>query len=369
MNKLQRTFKEQVLIIILLTATIASFAQTNPKYIKTISGKPIKVSQLDGQIKTIMDSIGMPGLSLAIINDSEIVYHNVFGVSSTKTKVLVTEESIFEAASLSKPLFSYFVMKQVEKGILDLDKPLYQYLPFPEIEEDERYKTMTARMVLSHTSGLPNWRYLDNEEGELKLKFAPGSEFNYSGEGYQYLAEVVAKINGTDYNGLDEIFENEVTEQLRPKTMYYLLNDKIKKHKVYGHDENGPTDNTQYDGTRFGAAYSLHTEAVSYAKFIVAMLKREGLSESLFDDMLKEQVHFKDDNPLKLQTGQTGWGLGFAQRITPNGTIHLHTGNNHDFQAYAMFIPKINYGIVFMTNSDKSIPFIMKIGNLIEKQF
>ncbi len=369
MNKLKRNLRERILIITLFTATIASFAQTNPKYIKTISGKSIKVSQLDGQIKMIMDSIGMPGLSLAIINDSEIVYNNVFGVSNTKTKAPVTKESIFEAASLSKPLFAYFVMKQVEKGILDLDRPLYQYLPFPEIEKDERYKSITARMVLSHTSGLPNWRNLDNEEGELNLKFTPGSEFNYSGEGYQYLAEVVAKINGTDHNGLDEIFKKEVTEQLKSETLYYLLDNKIKKHKVYGHDENGPTDNAQYDGKRFGSAYSLHTEAVSYAKFIVAMLKREGLGKKSFDDMLKEHVHFKEDNPLKLETGQTGWGLGFAQRITPNGTIHLHTGNNHDFQAYAMFMPEINYGIVFMTNSDKAIPFLMKIGNLIEKQF
>lgn len=369
MNTLKQTFKELLLIITLFTTTITSFAQTHPEYIKTISGKSIKVSQLDGQIKMIMDSIGMPGLSLAIINDSEIVYDNAFGVSNTKTKDPVTRESIFEAASLSKPLFAYFVMKQVEKGILDLDRPLCQYLPFPEIEKDERYQSMTARMVLSHTSGLPNWRNLDNEEGKLNLKFAPGSEFNYSGEGYQYLAEVVAKIIGTDHNGLDEVFKNEVVEQLRPRTMYYLLNNEIEKHKVYGHNEDGPTDNDQYDGKRFGAAYSLHTEAVSYAKFIVAMLKREGLGESSFDDMLKEHVHFKDDNPLKLETGQTGWGLGFAQRITPNGTIHLHTGNNHDFQAYAMFMPEINYGIVFMTNCNKAIPFLMKMGNLIEKQF
>lgn len=369
MNKLRPVLKGQLLLMLLLTVTISSFSQTNPKYIKTISGKSIKVSELNTRIQSIMDSIKMPGLSIAIINNAEIIYHNVFGVSNTKTKAPVTQESIFEAASLSKPLFAYFVMKQVEKGILDLDKPLYKYLPFSELEKDERYKSITARMVLSHTSGLPNWRNLDNEEGELNLKFAPGSEFNYSGEGYQYLAEVVAKINGTDHNGLDGIFKKEVTEQLRPRTLYYLLNDKIKKYKVYGHDENGPTDNAQYDGGRFGAAYSLHSEAVSYAKFIVAMLKREGLSESSFDDMLKEHVHFKDDNPLKLQTGQTGWGLGFAQRITPNGTIHLHTGNNHDFQAYAMFMPVNNYGIVFMTNSDKAIPFIMKIGNLIEKQF
>ncbi len=156
MNKLKRTFRERILIIILFTATIASFAQTNPKYIKTIRGKSIKVSQLDGQIKVIMDSIGMPGLSIAIINKAEIVYHNNFGVSNIESKEPVTNEGIFEAASLSKPLFAYFVMKQIEKGLLDLDKPLYKYLPFPDIEYDDRYKSITARVVLSHTTGLPN---------------------------------------------------------------------------------------------------------------------------------------------------------------------------------------------------------------------
>ena len=369
MDNLKRTFRERILIITLFTATISLFAQANPEHIRTIGGRSIEVAQLDDRIRTIMDSIGMPGLSIAIINDSEMVYHNVFGVSNSRTGAPVTNRSIFEAASLSKPLFAYFVMKQVEKGILDLDRPLYRYLTFPELENDRRYRTMTARMVLSHTSGLPNWRNPDNGEGELDLKFAPGSGFGYSGEGYQYLAKVVAEINGTDHKGLEKIFRREVMQRLRPARLYYLPDNDIEKHKVYGHNEDGPTDNGQYDGEKFGAAFSLHTEAVSYARFIVAMLKREGLDKGSFDEMLKENVHFKEDNPLKIETGQTGWGLGFAQRIAPNGTIHLHTGNNHDFQAYAMFIPEAGYGIVVMMNSDKAIPFMMKIGNLIEKQY
>lgn len=369
MNKLKRTFRERILIITLFTVTIVSFAQTNPKYIKSISGKAIKVSQLEGQIQMIMDSIDMSGLSIAIINNAEIVYHNNFGVSNIDSKEPVTNESLFEAASLSKPLFAYFIMKHVEKGILDLDKPLYKYLPFPDIEYDDRYKSITARMVLSHTTGLPNWRIDDNPEGKLTIKFTPGTAFKYSGEGYQYLAAVIAKINGADTNGLlDEIFQKEVAKKLNAESLYYLGNDKIKKNKVYGHNENGPTDNALFDKT-FGAAYSLHTEAVSYATFLCAMLKMEGLKKSSFEEMLKEQVHFKDDNKLKLEVGQTGWGLGFAQKPTTNGMIHLHTGNNHDFQAYAMFIPEKQYGFVFFTNSDKAQSFIMEISKVIEKQF
>lgn len=365
MNKLGQTFREQIILVTLFATTIASFAQTNTKSIKTISGKSIEVSELNKVISTIMDSIGMPGLSITIINDAEIVYLNTFGVSNAKTKAPVTKESIFEAASLSKPLFAYFVMKQVEKGILDLDKPLYKYLPYPDIAYDERYKLITARMVLSHTTGFPNWRKDDNKDGKLYIKFTPGTEFNYSGEGYQYLAAVIAKINGTDHNGLDEIFQKEVTKQLKAETLYYLRNDEIKKHKVYGHGENGPTENAQYDGKNFGAAYSLHTEAVSYAKFLIAMLKKEGLKESSFDEMLKEHIHFKDDNHLKQEIGQTGWGLGLTQKPTEYGMMHMHTGNNHDFQAYMMMLPEKEFGIVFFMNAGKAISFIQQLNAII----
>ncbi len=187
---------------------------------------------------------------------------------------------------------------------------------------------------------------------------------------------MVAKINGTDLNGLDEIFQKEVTKPLKAGTLYYNWNDDIKKHKVYGHNADVPTDNGlgpsalgTWDGKLFGAAGSLHTNAISYAIFLCAMLKKEGLKKSSFKEMLKEQVHFKDDNILKLEVGQTGWGLGFAQKPTTNGMIHLHTGNNHDFQAYAMFVPEKQYGFVFFTNSDKAQSFVMEIGRIIKEQF
>ena len=75
-----------------------------------------------------MASNNLPGVSIAIINKNEIIYHKVFGVGNSKTKELVTTQDFFEGASLSKPIFAYFVMRMVEKGKIDLDKPLYQYL-------------------------------------------------------------------------------------------------------------------------------------------------------------------------------------------------------------------------------------------------
>lgn len=106
-----------------------------------------------------MESLNMPALSIAIINDGKVVYHRVKGYANKEKKILADSNSIFEGASISKSVFGFFVMTFVEDGILDLDKPLYEYLPNPDIENDERYKKINARMVLSHRSGFPNWRY------------------------------------------------------------------------------------------------------------------------------------------------------------------------------------------------------------------
>src|SRR5690606_33606031 len=138
-------------------------------------------------LKSRMDSLNIPGLSIAVINDSKVVYHNTFGFANVEKKLPVTDKTIFEAASISKSEFAFFVMQFVEEGKLDLDKPLYEYLPYQDIANDERYKKITARMVLSHRSGFPNWR--ENEDDKkLKIKFDPGTDYEYSGEGYQYLA-------------------------------------------------------------------------------------------------------------------------------------------------------------------------------------
>src|SRR5205823_3170598 len=130
----------------------------------------------------------VPGLSIAVIRDGKIVWKHGFGQKNAhpsatgtrdgKTDGPVRDDTLFPAASLSKPVFAYLTLRLVDRGVLDLDKPLYEYLPNQRIEQDERYKQITARMILSHTSGLPNWGGTP-----LRLLFAPGERWSYSSEG------------------------------------------------------------------------------------------------------------------------------------------------------------------------------------------
>ncbi len=369
MNQTKIIFK-QVLVLLLLITINATCAQAPKEQIKKVNGELISTSKLDKEIQKIMDSIKMAGISIAIINDSEVVYHRTFGVSNIKTKEKLVKENIFEGASLSKPIFSYFVMKMVDKGILDLDTPLDQYLQHPAIEEAsiEYYKTITARMVLSHSSGFPNF----SEGKKIRIPFKPGDGYLYSGEGYQYLAAIIGQLNGVGWKDkFNDIFKKEVTKPLGMVNTSFLWNEYLAIYKVYGHQDGAPTHNDTggWSGKTFNAFSSIHSEALEYSKFIIAMLKKEGLSEESFNEMLSMQNTFKPSNELLVETGQIGWGLGFAQKPTPNGIMHLHTGNNHSFQAYTMFVPKQKYGLVIFTNSDKMLPFLKQLETVLEEQF
>ncbi len=370
MKNLKQTINLAFLLMAIFTVTTA---YTQKTFINTLDEKTVSIPILEKEIAKVMQENDIPGISIAIINNNQLAYHNIFGVSNAHTKEPLTAQSMFEAASLSKPIFAYFVMKMAEKGKIDLDTPLYKYLPHPGIapESQEEYKLITARMVLAHQTGFPN--HSNNEP--IKLAFTPGTGFMYSGEAYQYLAAIIGMQNGVGWKAdLNAIFQKEVTKPLNMEHTTFVWQEYLDKHKVFGHDANGnPTANQPrpgyWDGTTFNAYSSLHSRADEYAKFILAMLKKEGLRPESFNEMLKEQTHFKDDNPLKQQTGQTGWSLGFAQKKTPDYTMHMHTGNNHDFQAYAMFVPEREYGIVIFTNSDKMEVFLEGFSKFFGPQF
>jgi CubicO group peptidase (beta-lactamase class C family) len=122
----------------------------------------------------------VPGLAIALVADTRLVWNGTFGWANSATGAPVTQETVFEAASLSKPVFAYAVLQLVDAGVLELDVPLVRYLPGGyDVGEDPRVAQITARHVLSHRTGFPNWRAPGTP---LTINFAPGERFSYSGE-------------------------------------------------------------------------------------------------------------------------------------------------------------------------------------------
>ena len=340
-------FRNFFLIIPLL---LISCESDSDKILKTLNGRIIKHGDFENFITAQMAEYSVPGLAIAVVNGEEIIFHKNFGVDALNNSKQIDEKTIFEAASLSKPVFAYFVMKQIDKGLINLDTPLYTYVDYADISHDERYKLITPRMVLSHTSGLPNWR-----KDTLDFLYDPGTKYVYSGEGFQYLARATAAVNKVDRDGLYEVFKSDVATPLKATRFYFDWNDDVAKHKATGHKNgsvgsNGPSD---FRTKEFGSAHNLHADIKSYARFINAMISGDKLLNTTYKEMLRAQVLIPEDDYEKKVLGNTHWSLGFGMKKTSNGFMYSHGGNNGFFTAFTIFYPKKKFGMVLFSNSEK----------------
>jgi CubicO group peptidase (beta-lactamase class C family) len=319
--------------------------------IQKVDGSSATVEELDKTIPIVMKKAGVPGLSIAVFNQGEFVYHRVFGVKSTATLEPVRKNTLFEAASLTKPVTAYIALRLVDQGKLELDKPLYHYLEYKDISHDERYKLITARIVLKHATGFPNWRSM-NKDKKLDIKFTPGEKFSYSGEGYVYLQRVMQKITGQN---LEELAKVHVFTPLGMRNSSLILPD--SKRAAQGHN-NALKPRKKGTTTRANGAASLHTTAKDYALFLIAVAKGKGLSKPMAQQMLKPQITYSKEIP------SLTWGLGLGLYTGGADTYFWHWGDNGVFKAFAMASKNKNTGVVYFANSSSGLGMMRKITGL-----
>lgn len=326
--------KKLWLFAFVYAATSCAFAQSDPKL------KIAAADVLDREIPKLMAAADIPGLSIAIVKGDEIIYQQAFGVRSVDTQEPVSEASIFSAASLSKALFAYGLMRWGEQGKFDLDQPLYKYFPYSDLEHDDRYKLLTARQVLSHTTGLPNW-----QQGE-KLNFIrdPGQQFGYSGEGFVYLMRVIEHLSNQP---IDEFMFEQVFRPLGMNRSSYIWQERFEPDYAIPHDQFMITRQVRKP-QEGNTAYSLQTTAVDYSKFIRAMLNAKGIKTNTVRKMLTAQVGVEKDASVQ-------WGLGVGLQTTPDGHAFWHWGDNGPFKAFFIAYPKQKIGLVYFANSSNGL--------------
>lgn len=332
--------------------------------VESLDGTVKPVAAMESTVTRIMDKAGVPGLSLAIINGSEIVYAGGFGVRNTSGGEPVDAETIFAAASFSKTVFAYIVMLLVDEGVIDLDEPLYRYLdkPLPQyaryadLEGDDRYKQVTARIVLSHTTGFPNWRFL-TEDRRLAFFWSPGRRFGYSGEGIELLQMVVEEVTG---EGLEELARSRVFGPLGMTRTGYVWHDWFGDNFANPHDGYGRSKRFRRR-MEADAAGSMATTAGDYARLLVAMLRTDEMRRETVDEMLRPQIQIRSSTMFgpgaRSDTGDyedmnLSWGLGWGRFDCVHGRAFFHTGHGGGVQNYNVTFPDRGIGVVFLSNSD-----------------
>lgn len=307
-----------------------------------------RAKQVDEFIETYQKYYQIPGVSLALIKDGKMVYNKTYGVRNTFTKQPVDSNTLFEAASVTKAVFAFAVQRLAERGVIDLDKPLYLYLPYPDISYDERYKLMTARHVLTHRTGFPNWRSM-NPDGKLDLKFTPGTKYSYSGEGFEYLKMVVEKITGKK---VEQVLKEEVIEPIGLYHTFFSRNDSLIKMAADGHYDMLPNHKQLPESP--GMAYSMHTEAAIFTRFMLYLLEQKGLNAQSYDTMFTKHSDFNYEPGDKKPRYPGYMGISLEIRETPFGKTFGHGGNNGDFKCHFEVYKDLKMGYVIFTNSNTS---------------
>lgn len=354
-----------IAFMLLLSFAQSSVAQRRAQKVKQSAApkQPIAdvqrdIMRLETLIPQLMSEGDVPGMSIALIRDAKIYWARGFGVKDVNTKAPVDLSTMFEAASLSKPVFAYAVMKMVERGELDLDTPLSKYLP-AYIENDERLNLITARRVLSHTTGFPNWR----QGKSLTIMFTPGERFSYSGEGFVYLQKVVERLTGQPLN---EVMRKEVFAPLGMHDSTYVWQDAIESQMAVGHSQVGKAF-PQHKGQEANAAATLRTTPTDYAKFVMAMMNGTGLKETRVQQMLTPQVKLDADcvtclgRKVMKPSAALSWGLGVGLQHTEQGDAFWHWGDNGGFKDYVVAFRKQKTGVIILTNSDNGLGIIPEI--------
>jgi CubicO group peptidase (beta-lactamase class C family) len=305
----------------------------------------------------LLAAADVPGIASAIIRDGQLERTICCGVRDVRSPVPVDEDTVFDAASLSKPVFAHAVLQLSDQGVLSLDAPLANYLP-GYMPADQRASSITAKHVLSHSAGLPNWR---NDDLPLKTYFAPSERFSYSGEGFLYLQKAAEALTGEKLHSLAERLV------LRPFGMNrssFVWDWRFDQNRATPHDDFGRPAVSWKPGEG-NAAATLQTTAADYARFLLHVLNGSRLRPETSHLWLRPHIEVRHARPQSLESEvediATGvaWGLGWG--LEPNEGTFFHWGNNGGFKAFTVGSVQSREALVFFTNGASGLALMPEL--------
>ncbi|MEL7424959.1 MAG: serine hydrolase domain-containing protein [Bacteroidota bacterium] len=290
----------------------------------------------------------VPALAYGIIENGQLTEVKVMG--ELITGQAAPENAIFNVASVTKPVFALSVLKLIAAGNLELDEPLHPYWVDPDLIADPRHKSLTPRILLSHQSGFPNWRWL-TQDGKLAFQFDPGTGYQYAGEGYEYLRLAIQEKLGLSWEQLADslIFQPLGMPDSR------LIWDSLMPEERFArwHNSEGELYETN-KREQAVASDDLMTTVRDYANFLEHVIQGANLPNELFQEMTTEQVQVNK---------RMGFGLGWeVVPDLPSGEYALvHGGSDMGVRARAVVLPESGRGFIAFANGDNAQKLIDRV--------
>ncbi len=319
-------------------------------------------AQIDATVTQLMQGAHVTGAGIAIFHDGNVSYLKAYGSRDTEKDLPLSPDSVITSASLNKAAFATMVMRLVENGVLDMDKPIQQYLPKPlpeysryaDLAGDDRYKKLTLRILLSHTSGFPNWRAFEDDR-KLKIHFDPGSRFAYSGEGIDLAQLVVEAATG---RSLTVLMSENLYRPLSMTRTSMVWEPRFESDFANGYDEYGrslgPERRPKPD-----AAGSMQTTLRDYATLLSALMRGKALDAKTADAMLSPQVRIHSAHQFPSLNEETtaandgiqlSYGIGWGLYRSTYGPAFFKEGHDEGWRHLALCF-RNGSGLLILTNS------------------
>jgi CubicO group peptidase (beta-lactamase class C family) len=248
---------------------------------------------IDADVRRVMEREHVNGLALAVIEDGRVARVEAYGRRNVERDLPLQADTVMYGASLTKTAFAYLVLQLVDEKRVTLDtplatlltKPLPEYREFADLAGDERWRMLTPRIVLTHTTGFANFRWIEDDK-KLRFHSQPGSRYGYSGEGFYILQLAIEEGLHLDVGKemqtrlFDRFGMTRTGMTWRPAFADNLADGYTLEGALQPHDERG----------RASAAGSMDTTIADQAKMWAAIVRGDDLSAAARAEMVRPQV-------------------------------------------------------------------------------
>ncbi len=356
------------LIAFLLTVFIV--AACTPEHAPPPQVDDIMLSESEeAAIADLMEKHKAPSLAIGVIENGVLTGTRYYGEQAPG--VPVSAQTMFNTASLQKAITAETVLRLVEKGLINLDEPLSPYYVHPDIADDSRHEKLTPRIVLTHKTGFRNWPY-EYDDGKLAFDSDPGETYGYSGIGFMILAQAIeAKLD----KPWPQIVLEEIYNPLGMVGATTIQEPWMAGNYVIPVDAEGQFQTDfELDYGYWNAADDLFITVKDMAKFLIAVLKNQGISDALAAERIRVQSDLTDnaiwgcDGVVDPCPAPFGHGLGWFV-FGYDGNINLqHGGNDMSEAAIAYIELETGNGAIVFVNSPQGVLMWPKVVEIIDKK-